>query len=120
MYNETIKNRYIQEKESTTNMPKGYLNRQFNKTEEFENRLNKDVSNFTVYEIEDLYKTLNITSVESLTVLNSHLSLYAQWCLQQNLILDCQNHFTEIVNSSLVNYINTFALKKSIITRETL
>ena len=120
MYNENIKRRYIQEKESTTNTPKGYLERQFNKSENFEQRLEKDISNFTVYEIEDFYKTLNIKTVESLTVLNSHLSLYTQWCLQQNLVLDCQNHFAEIVNSSLVNYINTFALKKSIITREEL
>ena len=120
MYNEEIKLRYIEEKESTTNMPAGYLTRQFNKAESFEERLGKDISSFTVYEIEDFYKTLNMTSVESLTVLNSHLSLYTQWCLQQNLVPDCQNHFAEMVSSSLVEYINTFALKKSIITRETL
>lgn len=120
MYNETIKKRYIQEKESTTNTPVGYLTRQFNKSKSFEQRLNKDISNFTVYEIEDFYKTLNMTSAESLTVLNSHLSLYTQWCLQQNLVSDCQNHFAEIVSSSLIDYINTFALKKSVITRETL
>lgn len=120
MYNETIKTRYIQEKESTTNMPKNYLVRLFNKTYDFESKLDKDISNFTVYEIEDFYKTLNIKSVEYLTVLHSHLSLYTQWCLQQNLVFDCQNHFAEINSSSLVDYINTSALKKSIITRKTL
>ena len=120
MYNETIKTRYIQEKERTTNMTDGYLKRQFNKSESFEDRLGKDISNFTVYEIEDFYKTLNIRSVESLTVLHSHLSLYTQWCLQQNLVFDCQNHFAEIVSSSLVDYINTVAFKKSIVTKETL
>ena len=95
MYNDTIKTRYIQEKSSTTNMPNGYLARMFNKTDSFESKLDKDISNFTVYEIEDLYKTLNIKSVEYLTVLHSHLSLYTQWCMQQNLVLDCQNHFAE-------------------------
>ena len=120
MYNEIIKNRYIQEKESTTNMPNGYLVRMFNKTDSFENKLDKDISNFTVYEIEDFYKTLNIRSVEYLTVLHSHLSLYTQWCLQQNFVLDCQNHFAELPSSSLLNYINTLALKKSIITRKML
>ena len=120
MYNETIKTRYIQEKESTTNMPKDYLVRMFNKAEIFENKLGKDMSNFTVYEIEDFYKTLNLRSLESLTVLHSHLSLYTQWCLQQNLVFDCQNHFVEINGGSLIDYINTMALKKSIITRKTL
>lgn len=120
MYNDEIKRRYIKEKESTTNMPEGYLERQFNKSEDFENRLKKDISNFTVYEIGDFYKTLNMRTVESLAVLNSHLSLYTQWCLKRNLVPDCQNHFAEIVSSSMVDYINTVALKKSIITRETL
>ena len=60
MYNDTIKTRYIQEKSSTTNMPNGYLARMFNKSDSFESKLDKDISNFTVYEIEDFYKTLNI------------------------------------------------------------
>ena len=120
MYNEIIKNRYIQEKESTTNMPKGYLERQFNKSEFFEEKLNKDICNFTAYEIMDFYKTINISSLESLVVLNSHLSLYTQWCMCQNLIPDCQNHFEEIDSDILIECINTTTLEKSIITRETL
>ena len=51
MYNDEIKRRYIKEKESTTNMPEGYLERQFNKSEDFENRLKKDISNFTMLEV---------------------------------------------------------------------
>lgn len=120
MYNEDIKKRYIVEKESTTCTPKGYLTRQFNKTEEFEVRLNKDISCFTVYEIIDLYKTLNSSSIESLTVLNSHFALYTDWCLKQNMIPDCQNHFMEITPDILHSCVNTIALKKSIVTRETL
>ena len=120
MYNETIKNRYMQEKESTTNMPKGYLERQFNKSESFENALNKDICNFTAYEIMDFYKTINIASLESLVVLNSHLSMYAQWCLQQNLVPDCQNHFEEIDSDILIGCVNTTTLEKSIVSRETL
>lgn len=120
MYNEEVKKRYITEKESTTCTPKDYLARQFNKTEEFETRLDKDLSNFTVYEIIDLYKTLNFASIGSLTVLNSHFALYTDWCLRQNIVPDCQNHFIEITPDTLHNCVNTIALKKSIITRETL
>ncbi len=120
MYNENIKIRYIKEKESTTNTPKDYLTRLFNKTETFEERLEKDICNFTTYEIIDFYKTLNMTSVDSLIVLSSHLSIYTQWCMQQNLVIDCQNHFLEIDSNSFVDYINTAMFKKSIITKNTL
>lgn len=120
MYNEEIKQRYIIEKESKTYTPKYYLKRLFDKTEEHEARLNKDVSNFTAYEITDLYKTFNITSVESLTVMNSHLGLYTDWCLKQNMVTDCQNHFSEMNHDVFLKCINIMALKKSIITRETL
>lgn len=120
MYNEEIKKRYIIEKESTTCTPKDYLSRQFNKIEEFEIRLNKDISCFTVYEIVDLYKTLNFASIESLTVLNSHFALYTDWCLRQNMVPDCQNHFMEITPDVVRSCVNTIALKKSIVTRETL
>ena len=120
MYNEEIKKRYITEKESTTCTPKDYLTRQFNKTEEFEVRLDKDLNSFTIYEIIDLYKTLNFVSIESLTVLNSHFVLYTDWCLRHNIVPDCQNHFMEITPDTLHNCVNTIALKKSIVTRETL
>lgn len=120
MYNESIKKRYIDEKENSTNTPNGYLARMFDKTEHFEEMCNKDVCCFTVYEIMDFYKTINISSLESLVVLNSHLSLYTQWCLQQNLVPDCQNHFDEIDSDTLVKCINRATLDKSIITRKTL
>lgn len=120
MYNNDIKIRYIEEKMATTSMPKGYLKRQFDKIEVFEKRLNKDVCDFTKYEIIDLYKTLNMSSIGSLVVLNSHLALYVQWCLQQNLVFDCQNHFSEINNTILASCINTIVTQNSIITREVL
>ena len=120
MYNSEIKCRYIEEKESTTGMTDGYLKRQFDKIEIFERRLDKDLCNFTVYEIIDVYKTLNLISIESLSVLNSHLSLYTQWCLCQNLVSDCQNHYAEMDRETLLGCINTAIFKKTIITRETL
>jgi hypothetical protein len=120
MYNEEVKQRYIIEKESKTYTPKYYLKRLFDKTEEHEVRLDKDVSNFTSYEITDLYKTFNIRSVESLTVMNSHLGLYTDWCLKQNMVMDCQNHFSEMNHDAFLKCINIMALKKSIVTRQTL
>lgn len=120
MYNEDIKKRYMQEKESTTSTPAGYLTRLFKKSEVFETQLNKDICCFTAYEILDFYKTINISTMESLVVLNNHLLLYTQWCLQHNLVPDCQNHYTEINNDAIKKCINIVSFDKSIITRETL
>lgn len=120
MYNESIKKRYIQEKENSTSTPKEYLTRLFNKSKSFEESLNKDICCFTTYEIIDFYKTISISTLESLIVFNNHLSLYVQWCLQQNLVPDCQNHFDEINNDTLIKCINITSLKKAIITRNTL
>ena len=120
MYNEDIKQRYILEKESTTSTPEGCLKKLFQKTSEYEKRLEKDISSFTVYEIIDFYKTFNTPSQGSLVVINSHLNLYTDWCLKQNLVSDYQNHFYEINHDILQTCINTLALKRSIISREEL
>lgn len=117
MYNEEIKKRYILEKESTTNTPVGYLNNLFSRAADHEMRLGKDISSFTVHEIVDFYKILNLTSQEMLVVMNSHLSLYTDWCLKQNLVFDCQNHFFEINHDLLQTCINTVAIKRSIYSR---
>jgi hypothetical protein len=119
MYNERIKKEYISKKEATTSIPEGFLIRQFNNAEQFENELGKDLCCFTVYDIVNMYKTLNYTSLESLRVINSHFSLYTQWCLFNNLVPDCQNHFTEVKDDRLLKCVNVAIIKKSIITKET-
>lgn len=120
MYNKEIKQRYIEEKERTTSTPEKYLSRQFDRTEEYELRLDKDLSCFIKQEILDMYKTFNFEAFETLDVMNSHFSLYTQWCLQQNLVPDCQDHFLEIKANDLLSCINMAALKKSIVSLETL
>ena len=54
MFNQNIKERYIEEKYFTTTLPKGYLECQFNKLEEYEKEYDKDVCCFTTREIRDL------------------------------------------------------------------
>lgn len=120
MYNEEIKKRYIEEKENSTSISKGFLYKQFSKTKSFENLYQKDLCNFTKEEILNMYKTFNTSSLEFLININSQFSLYTQWCLYQNLVGDFQNHFSVIDRESLLTCVNTIAIRKSIITRETL
>jgi len=118
MYNEEIKHRFISERNDKIITSSNYLNRLFEKVSEIEEKLNKDMCNFTFYEITEMYKLLNVSSVEFLSVMNSHYSLYTQWCLQQNLVKDGQNHYMELRVDDFVNCINKGKLDMQIITKE--
>ena len=60
-YNEDLKKRYLSEKEMTLSIPANYIDVQFRKSSETEYELDKDVSNWTIYEIIEYYKLLNRT-----------------------------------------------------------
>ena len=112
MYNKEYKERFIAEREN-----KKYLECQFEKVSSMETELNKDVSNFTYYEIVEYYKLLNTCSLEYLRVLNSQFSLYTQWCLQQNLVSDSQNHYLELRTEDYDNCINKALINLKVIPK---
>ena len=118
MYNENIKSRYIEYKTDLTILSNGYLERLFGRTEKFESELDKDISNFTYYEILNMYKTWNETSYEVLQVCNSNLSMYTQWCLDQHLVVDSQNHFLEFNKEIFMDCTNILVNQKRMVTRE--
>ena len=118
MFNAEYKERFIIEKNNESIIPKGYLEHQFKRVAEMENKLNKDVSNFTFYEIIEYYKLLNTHSVEFLRVLNSHFSAYTQWCLQQNLVRDGQNHFLEMTLEDYDSCVNKTLFNLKVINKK--
>lgn len=120
MYNAEHKERFMTERNSEVIMSKGYLECQFKKVSSMEYDLNKDISNFTFYEIIEYYKLLNTYSVNALRVLNSHFSLYTQWCLQQNLVKDGQNHFLELRTEDYDSCINKGLLDSKILPEKTI
>ena len=67
-YNEDLKNRYLEEK-SKHIVTSNYIDVQFRKSAEMEYELDKDISTWTIYEITEYYKLLNITSFEILITL---------------------------------------------------
>ena len=119
-YNKELKERYLEEKETTLSIPANYIDVQFRKVSETEYELNKDVSNWTTYEIIEYYKLLNVTSLESLLCLNSIFSQYTQFCLENNLVRDNQNHFLECTKEILVGCLNKAILDKKMIERDTI
>ena len=120
MYNYAQKSRFINFKTSESSYTEEMLSVIFRRTEEFEIEYNKDICNFSVNEIIDMYKQMNIVSVDRLKSYHCILNFYAVWCLNERLINDNQNHFSEISGSILNNFTNKFALNSKIITREQL
>lgn len=116
MYNEELKRRYIEEQEKILSVSSRYLEVQFEHSEETENELDKDVSNWTVYEIVEYYKLANFSSYESLLCLNSIFSKYTQFCLENSLVVDNQNHYLEISKELLLNCVNKAMLEKKIVS----
>ena len=118
-YNEDLKERYLREKETMLSIPSSYIDVQFRKVSETERELNKDVSNWTTYEIIEYYKLLNLTSFESLLCLNSIFSQYTQFCLENSLVRDNQNHYLECSKEILSGCLNKAILDKRMVDRNT-
>lgn len=118
MYNEELKLRYIQEKSERIVVDKYYLPNVFKKTEVFEQLLNKDVSNFTVSEIEEMIKMCGFASYNMITTFVSAVSLYTNWCLNQGLVTDSQNHFLEIGKDNYGKLIDRTMYNMRIVNRK--
>lgn len=118
MYNQKLKERYRKEKESYTTVSAYYFSSLFKRTEPFEEQLDKDASNFTTYEIINMYKTLAIMSLDTIATMNSNLSMYTQWCIQENLVNDYQNHYLEITRDMMTSFVNKLAMDKKVVSRE--
>ena len=118
MYHEELKMQYINKRNEEVIIADSYLNRLFEKTSKLEYEYDKDVSNFTFYEICDFYKTLNTSSVQSIAQMNFHLQMYTQWCLSQNLVADNQNHFLELKQQDFNNCINKVMLDHKIVSED--
>ena len=118
MYNEELKRRFIDNRLAEVTLPVNYLSLQFKKVSKTEERLNKDICNFSFYEIIEYYKSLNTTSEGYLRVLNSQFSIYTNWCLAQNLVLDGQNHFMELRREDYDGCTNKALKNLSLLSKE--
>ena len=119
-YEDENKNSYIIEAETRNPLLKRILAYEFLMLKPYEEELGKDVSNFTVKEILDYYKSLFSHSADTLNVLNGRLRAYAEWCLRHNLIKDNQNHFEEISPELLYQCVNQGFYDQGIVSRSDL
>lgn len=117
MYNEELKQRFINSID-LAQYPDRFWDRVFAKAELLEKKNEKDICNFSTKELIEYYKSFESSSAVSLNVTNINLRKYAQFCLQNGLINDGQNHFYEIDMAQLQNCINANVQGSGIVTLE--
>lgn len=120
-YNKDTKAWYLRDsEESFAQSTKKSFDSLFRKTAPFEAELSKDICNFSTEEIYDMLKRFNSSSTNSLEKYCRLLSLYVQWCNQQGMVTDSQNHFLEIKTEQLRNCTNAIKRQKKYIDRNTI
>ena len=120
IYNSELKNRYIEEN-SPRNKNLAYtMDYYFRKSAETEERLSKDLCQFTTSEIIGLFKSYLSGSMETLMTINSQYINYTAWCIQEGLVPDAQNHFTEITYDMILGCLNSGLVESREMTRDEL
>lgn len=120
MYNPSQKDEYLKESVVRNEHIESNVAPIFKHSKEMEERLGKDIANFSVDEIFDYYCSLFSHSITRLRNINSQLKFYTDWCIAHKLVDDCQNHFDEIDTEMLMKCVDNGLRENKIITREEL
>jgi len=120
MFNKEIKEEFIQSAAQTNSNIVEYMERVFDRAEETEILIKKDMRDWNTADIITFYKMQFYTSYSTLKVLNTMLSNYTEWCLRHNLVADSQNHYDELSVKTLMSCVNTALAKTGIFTRKQL
>lgn len=118
VYNQENKEWFL-ESIDLTQYPPRWWERVFEKSSMFEKIKDKDLYNFTTPDIIEFYKFLDIGTITPLIIYNTNLIRYAQWALNENLIVDGQNHFDELTSEILATCLNVTKTEQSILSYDT-
>lgn len=116
MFNSEYKKAFIQEKSEVT-FPYNFLQRTFENAAPFEEKWERDLSNWNSKEIIEFYKYLGSSSTKVLENINGVFKDYTQYCLSRHIVEDMQNHYLEFRYDELSKYTNKL-YKNDIYTRE--
>lgn len=92
----------------------------FKKMESFEESLGKDLCNFTTMEILGAYSQIRYKSIYTIQMTNSVFKDYTNYCLNNNLVVDNQNHYAELSINDMKQCVNDLVIEDSFLTREEL
>ena len=119
MYNEKRKQQFLDEKSVNAKISQN-LQDAFSNAEQYEEKLGRDICEWTTREIIAFYKKLSTPYVQTLIVLHNALEQYTEWCLINGLVRDNQNHFSEITTEAVCRCADINALKDRVFSRKEL
>lgn len=109
IYNEELKNRFMEQYPDSTKMAYEII---FRKTAKTEEQLGKDLCNFNFSEIDGLLYSMGAKTVESLVSAVSVLSGYTDFCILEGYVPTKMNYYRQFTDKELLKkYLNRFAVK---------
>ena len=120
MYNEKVKQQYIDFNPNNNHQFEKIMSNYFGKAEETEKRLKKDLAQFTSAEIIGMYKGFVTPSFNMLVIINNQFQNYTNWYIRNIDNGDNQNHYLEMRDDILMNCVSYTAQQKSVISRDRL
>lgn len=120
MYNENTKKRWIDLKNQNTICCLNYYENKMDNAEPFEKMFNKDLCNFTVSQILDMYHGMDFYAANTVYVTNKIYADYTDWCINEGLVKDSQNHYLLITRQMTIDCVNYTAMKSRVISRKTI
>lgn len=120
MYNEKVKQEYIDLNPNNNHQFHKVMTNYFNKAEDYERRVEKDLAEFTSSEIQGMYKSFATPSFNMLLIINNQFFNYGNWYLKKYGTKDNQNHYVEIRDDMLMNCVSYAAQKSTILSRQEL
>lgn len=117
MYNEEIKRRFIEEKIDGMLSPSSYYENIFKKAASYENELSKDLMNFSLDEIIELYKRIDTASIGVLRSCNSVYKTYTTWGIKENYRRGLENAYDAVAMDIMKSCVNMEARKAKILSR---
>lgn len=120
MYNAIQKQEYIDYKTKTTKILSKTLIFYFSKSETYEEKFQKDASNFTIEEVFEMFKGNKEASANTLRNLKSYLSQYTVWCIENGLTIKNENAYLRINSKDIDEMIDQTVIEGKIISEEEL
>ena len=120
MYDEKIKKQYIAYNPNNNHQFEKIMTNYFDRVQETEKRLCKDLSQFTSAEILSMYKEMLTPSFDMLVVIHNQFLNYTNWYQREIYRGDGQNHYAELRDDHLMNCVSYSAQKDVYISRDDL
>lgn len=117
MFNSEIKEAFIKERLTQISVTENFVKHLFKISEPYEEKFGKDLSEFTLDEIIDMYRDKKFNSFHYLITINSQYNIYTNWCIKNKTAK--ANSFSKVNKETVLSCINTEKNESRIVTRET-